>query len=132
MPMPMPVPVPASVPNQESAVLSSLKAVNLLVMFLLELAVYTAVVLWGVAVGGTWPVEVALGVGAPVVMMAAWALFGSPRARRPARGAGRFVLEVLWFGAGAAALAASGRPRWAAVLAGVCLVNAALRRLWKQ
>ncbi|MFD0456758.1 hypothetical protein ACFQ2H_13900 [Streptomyces violaceoruber] len=47
MPMPMPVPVPASVPNQESAVLSSLKAVNLLVMFLLELAVYTAVVLWG-------------------------------------------------------------------------------------
>ncbi|MFD5653761.1 DUF2568 domain-containing protein [Streptomyces sp. NPDC127039] len=69
--------------------------------------------------------------GAPVVMTAVWALSGSPHARRPARGAGRFVLEVLWV-AGAAALAASGRPRWAAVLAGACLVNAALRRLWKQ
>ncbi|AXL90747.1 hypothetical protein C4J65_22460 [Streptomyces sp. CB09001] len=112
--------------------LSSLKAVNLLVMFLLELAVYTSVVLWGVAVGDAWPVEVALGVGAPVVMAAAWALFGSPRARHPARGGARIVLEVLWFGAGAVALAAAGRPWWAAVLAGVCLVNAALRRLWKQ
>ncbi|MFD7062514.1 DUF2568 domain-containing protein [Streptomyces sp. NPDC059906] len=70
--------------------------------------------------------------GAPVGMTAVWALSGSPRARRPARGGGRFVLEVLWFGAGAAAPAASGRPRWAAVLAGACLVNAALRRLWKQ
>ncbi|MET9352198.1 YrdB family protein [Streptomyces sp. NPDC006617] len=112
--------------------LSSLKAVNLLVMFLLELAVYAAVVLWGVAVGDAWPADVALGVGAPVVMMTAWALFGSPRARHPARGGGRVVLEVLWFGAGAAALAAAGRPWWAAFFAGVYLVNAALRRLWKQ
>ncbi|MFJ4329977.1 MULTISPECIES: YrdB family protein [unclassified Streptomyces] len=112
--------------------LSSLKTLNLLVMFLLELAVYTAVVLWGVAVGDAWPVEVALGVGAPLVMMAAWALSGSPRARYPARGGGRVALEVLWFGAGAAALAAAGRPGWAAVLAGVFLVNAVLRRLWEQ
>ncbi|MFI7394690.1 YrdB family protein [Streptomyces tendae] len=112
--------------------LASLKALNLLVMFLLELAVYAAVVLWGVDVGDARPVEVALGVGAPVVMMTVWALFGSPRARYPARGGGRIVLEVLWFGAGGAALAASGRPRWAAVFAGVFLVNAALRRLWRQ
>ncbi|MFD5051578.1 YrdB family protein [Streptomyces tendae] len=112
--------------------LSSLKTLNLLVMFLLELAVYIAVVLWGITVGDGWPVEVALGVGAPAVMMTAWALFGSPRARYPARRGGRVVLEVLWFGAGAAALAAAGRPGWAAVLAGVFLVNAALRRLWEQ
>jgi hypothetical protein len=121
-----------SAPNPESAVLASLKALNLLLMFLLELAVYAAVVLWGMAVGDAWPAEVALGVGAPVVMMTAWALFGAPRARYPARGGGRVVLEVLWFGAGAAALAASGRPVPAAVFAGVCLVNAALRRLWRQ
>ncbi|NEB08622.1 YrdB family protein [Streptomyces coelicoflavus] len=112
--------------------LSSLKSLNLLLMFLLELAVYVAVVLWGIAVGDRWPVEAALGAGAPAVMMTAWALFGSPRAAHPARGAWRIVLEVLWFGAGAAALAASGRPRWAVAFAGVCLVNAALRRLWRQ
>ncbi|MFG2685028.1 YrdB family protein [Streptomyces sp. NPDC048405] len=112
--------------------LSSLKSLNLLVMFLLELAVYAAVVLWGIAVGDRWPVEAALAVGAPVVMMTAWALFGSPRAAHPARGSRRVVLEVLWFGADAAALAASGRPRWAVAFGGVYLVNAALRRLWKQ
>ncbi|MFA3875047.1 YrdB family protein [Streptomyces sp. MMCC 100] len=109
-----------------------LKSLNMLLMFVLELAVYVAVVLWGVAVGDRWPVEVALGVGAPVVMMTAWALFGAPRAAHPARGGRRVVLEVLWFGAGAAALAASGRPRRAVAFGCVYLVNAVLRRLWKQ
>ncbi|MGV9282972.1 YrdB family protein [Streptomyces sp. NPDC003730] len=112
--------------------LSTLKSLNLLVMFLLELAVYAAVVFWGVAVGDRWPVELALGVGAPVVMMSVWALFGSPRAAHPARGGARVVLEVLWFGVGAAASAAAGRPLWAAVFGAVYLVNAALRRLWRQ
>ncbi|PPS83708.1 DUF2568 domain-containing protein [Streptomyces sp. MH60] len=64
--------------------------------------------------------------------MTAWAPFGAPRARYPARGGGRVVLEVLWFGAGAAALAASGRPVLAAVFAGVCLADAVLGRRWRQ
>ncbi|MFI1756630.1 DUF2568 domain-containing protein [Streptomyces sp. NPDC020571] len=56
----------------------------------------------------------------------------APRARYPAHGGGRVVLEEPWFGAGAAALAASGRPGLAAVSAGVHLANAALGRLWRQ
>ncbi|GAA3975152.1 YrdB family protein [Streptomyces marokkonensis] len=112
--------------------LSSLKALNMLVMFLLELAVYAAVVLWGFTAGDGWPVEWALGLGAPAVMITAWALFGSPRAKYAVHGGGRVVLEVLWFGTGAAALAASGSQGWAAAFGGVYVVNAALRALWKQ
>ncbi|MDA4890065.1 hypothetical protein PFZ55_24590 [Streptomyces sp. MS2A] len=47
-------------------------------------------------------------------------------------GSRRVVLEVLWFGAGAAALAASGRAGRAVAFGGVHLVNAALGPLWKQ
>ncbi|MYS56941.1 hypothetical protein GTW46_44025 [Streptomyces sp. SID6013] len=47
-------------------------------------------------------------------------------------GSRRVVLEVLWFGAGAAALAASGRAGRAVAFGGVHLVNAALGLLWKQ
>ncbi|MFF3329606.1 YrdB family protein [Streptomyces sp. NPDC002888] len=112
--------------------LSSLKALNLLVMFLLELAVYAAVALWGFTASDKWPVKVLLGVGAPVAMIAVWALFGAPRAPYAVHGGGRVVLEALWFGAGAAALAASGRQGWAATFVGVFLVNAALRFLWNQ
>jgi hypothetical protein len=42
------------------------------------------------------------------------------------------LLEVLWFGCGAAALAAAGRPGWATAFAGLFVVNAALRVLWDQ
>lgn len=112
--------------------LKSLRSLNLLLMFLLELAVYAAVVLWGVSACDQWLVKVLLGVAAPVAMIGVWSLFGSPRARYPARGAGRVALEVLWFGAGAAALAAAGRPVWATVFVCLYVVNAALRLRWKQ
>lgn len=112
--------------------ISSLKAFNLLVMFLLELSVYAAVALWGFTASDKWLVKVLLGVGGPVVMIAVWAMLGSPRAPYPVHGVGRVVLEALWFGAGAAALAAAGKQGWAATFAGVFLVNAALRLLWNQ
>ncbi|ALO07922.1 integral membrane protein [Streptomyces venezuelae] len=112
--------------------LSSLKAFNLLVMFLLELSVYAAVAMWGFTTTDKWPLKLLLGVGVPVGLIAVWALFGAPRATYAVHGGGRVLLEVLWFGSGAAALAASGRQGWAAAFAGIFLVNAALRLLWNQ
>ncbi|MEU9360169.1 YrdB family protein [Streptomyces sp. NPDC048301] len=112
--------------------LSSLKAFNLLVMFLLELSVYAAVALWGWTASGRLPLKLLLGVGAPVALVVVWALFGAPRASYAVHGGGRVLLEALWFGSGAAALAASGRQGWAAAFAGIFLVNAALRILWDQ
>jgi hypothetical protein len=109
-----------------------LKSFNLLVMFLLELSVYGSAILWGFSVPERWPMKLVLGIGAPVALIVVWALFGAPRASHPAEGAARVLLEVLWFGCGAAALAAAGRSGWAAAFAGVFVVNAALRVLWNQ
>ncbi len=111
---------------------SSVKYLNPLLMFLLELSVYAAACLWGFSVPHGWPVRLALGIGAPVALGVMWALFGAPRAPRPAHGAGRVVLEVLWFGSGAAALAAAGRTGWAAAFAALYVVNAVLRQAWDQ
>ncbi|MCX5390360.1 YrdB family protein [Streptomyces sp. NBC_00094] len=112
--------------------LASLKSFNMLVMFLLELSVYAAASLWGFTASDKWPLKLLLGIGAPVALIAVWALFGSPKASYPVHGAGRVVLEVLWFGSGAAALAASGRTGWAVAFAGIFVVNAGLRLLWNQ
>lgn len=112
--------------------LATLKSVNLLLMFLLELSVYGSAALWGFSMPDKWPVKLLLGIGAPVALIVVWAVFGAPRASHPAQGAARVLLEVLWFGCGAAALAAAGRPGWATAFAGLFVVNAALRVLWDQ
>ena len=113
-------------------ILSYIKSVNLLVMLLLEFAVYAGAALWGFTAVDGLPASLLLGIGAPVLLIAVWARFGAPRASHPVHGGYRVLLELLWFGSGAAALAASGRPEWAAVFGMAFLVNAALRFRWGQ
>ncbi len=113
-------------------VLTTVKNANLALMFLLELAVYVAAAIWGATVSQVPAVRLAAGIGAPVALAAIWGVFGSPRARFPARGAARVALELAWFGAGAAALGAAGHVAAAIVFGALYLTNAALRRLWHQ
>jgi hypothetical protein len=109
------------------------KHTNLLVMFLLELGVLAAVGYWGFVTGGNWPVKLLLGLGGPALFIAVWAVFGAANgARIPLTGIARTVLEILWFGGGAAALALAGRTAPAIAFATVFAVNAVLRFLWKQ
>ncbi len=108
------------------------RGANLLLMFLLELGVYVAVAFWGLRIGPSWTVKVLAGLGGPLVLAVIWGVLASPRARWPVRGLARAGLEVAWFGAGTAALAAAGLVLPAIVFACLYLVNAALRRLWRQ
>ncbi|MFJ9104183.1 YrdB family protein [Streptomyces sp. NPDC102405] len=107
-----------------------MKAANLGVLFLIELGALAGAVYWGFTrdVGASW----LLGLAAPAVLVAVWALFGSPRAKYKARGAGRVGFEVLWFGAGALALFAAGAHLWAFALAVVCVVSKTLAVAWSQ
>ena len=72
--------------------------------------------------------QLALGIGAPLLAVAVWATFGSPRARLPATGAWRLLLERLFFGSAAAALAAADQPALAIVFALAVAGNIALLR----
>ncbi|MEU1478097.1 YrdB family protein [Streptomyces sp. NPDC005760] len=107
-----------------------MKAANLGVLFLIELGALTAAAYWGFTrdFGASW----LLGLAAPAVLVALWALFGSQRAKYKVRGAGRVGFELLWFGAGVLALFAAGAPVWALAFALVCVVSKALAVAWGQ
>ncbi|MFC3981664.1 YrdB family protein [Streptosporangium jomthongense] len=113
--------------------LSLAKNVNLLVMFLLELGVLGSTAYWGFTVGSNWPLRLLLGLGAPALFVAVWAVFGAANgAMIPLTGFARVALEVLWFGGGAAALVMAGRVAPGVVFAAVYVVNAVLRLVWNQ
>ncbi|MFI0544046.1 YrdB family protein [Streptomyces sp. WSLK1-3] len=107
-----------------------MKAVNLGVLFLVELGALAGAAYWGFTrdVGAPW----LPGLAAPAVLVVLWALFGSPRAKYKARGAGRAGFELLWFGAGALALFAAGAHVWAFALVAVCALSKALAVAWSQ
>ncbi|MFJ5267340.1 YrdB family protein [Streptomyces sp. NPDC088358] len=109
-----------------------IKAANLGVLFLLELAVLVAAGYWGFGADAAAPATWLLGVGAPAVLVVLWALFGSPKSRHKTRGAVRVGFELLWFGAGVAALALAGTTGWAVALAAVCAVSKTAAVVWQQ
>jgi Protein of unknown function (DUF2568) len=110
----------------------SVRNVNLALRFLLELAVYGAVLYWGLTHLPGLARKLAFGLGGPVLLAVLWALFASPRARWPLHGWALVAFEIAWFGAGAAALAAAGQGVAAIALAALYLVNVAFLRAWSR
>lgn len=108
------------------------KAANLGVLFLIELGALAAVGHWGFTRDVSTPLTWLLGLGAPVVLIALWALFGSQKASYKTRGAVRVGFELLWFGAGVAALFVAGAVSWAIAFAAVCAVSKTLAVIWRQ
>ncbi|RPI90983.1 MAG: DUF2568 domain-containing protein [Chloroflexi bacterium] len=103
-----------------------LKALNLLVRFLLELCMLAAVGYWGFGNGSGWTMKVILGIGLPILVAAlwwlAWRLSGLPR----------LMLELALLGSGAVALFASNRPELGWVYTVIVIVNKILMIVWKQ
>jgi hypothetical protein len=111
--------------------LSAIRNTSLLVVFLCELAVLASACYWGFTVSSNWTVKVVAGLGAPLVFVAVWAVFGAANgAKIPLHGLGRAILEIVWFGGGAALLAAAGKPRLAIVFVAAYLLVTAILRLW--
>ncbi|GAA1272917.1 hypothetical protein Psi02_05540 [Planotetraspora silvatica] len=109
------------------------KAANAALMFFLELGVLFSVGHWGFTVSESLALRLLAGIGAPALFIAVWAVFGAANNPPvPLKGAARAVLEILWFGGGAAALVASGLVTAGAVFAAVYIVNAVLRLVWHQ
>ncbi|MFG2374526.1 YrdB family protein [Streptomyces sp. NPDC048504] len=108
------------------------KAVNLGVLFAIEVGGLVAVGYWGFTRDLATPLTWLLGVGGPVVLAVLWGLCASPKAKYKVRGAGRVGFEVVWFGAGVAALVLAGAYDWALVFALVCVVSKTLAVIWRQ
>ena len=108
-----------------------MRAANLALKFLLELAAIAALAYWG-ATAADGVLAVVLGVGAPVVFIVVWGRFAAPRSghRLPLRP--RMVLELGLFAVAALALVLAGSPVLAAVFAVVVVANGALLTVFDQ
>ena len=105
---------------------------NEAVRFLLELAALAILGVWGWRVGSTAPSKVALAVAAPLVTAIVWGRWVAPRASRRVDDPLRVVIELLVFGAGAAALLSMGRTGLGAIWSAVVATNLALMFLRSQ
>ncbi|GAB2538781.1 YrdB family protein [Nocardia heshunensis] len=113
--------------------MSVLKGANLLVMFLLELAVLGSAIWWGATVSAPMVVRILLAIAAPAVFIVVWALFGAAKDPRfPQKGWRRIALEVVWFGAAALLLGLACTPIAGVALFAIWFVNGVLRLVWGQ
>lgn len=105
---------------------------NSVLRFALELTALASLGAWGWHAGGAQPQRLLAACALPLVAATAWGQFVAPRAPRYLGRAGRLVVEGLLFGGAGLALVDLGRPRLAAVVVLLAVVNTALVHLWRQ
>jgi len=107
------------------------RAANLALKFLLELAAIGAFAWWG-SQTGDGVVSVVLALCAPLVFVVVWGLFAAPRAARRLPLRPRMFLELGLFALAALALVVAGQPVLGAVFAVLVVVNAVLLTVFDQ
>jgi hypothetical protein len=108
-----------------------MRAANLGLKFVLELAALAALAIWGASLSGSG-LSVLAAIVAPLAMALVWGAWCAPRARRRLAMPARAVVELCVFALAAIALAAAGHPWWAVLLAGLMAANAGLLTVWGQ
>jgi Protein of unknown function (DUF2568) len=93
-----------------------LKYANYGLRFLLELSALAALAYWG-SQTGPLAVSIVLAITAPLAGAALWGGFVAPKASRRFRGTKRLWVEIPFFGAATAGLAATGQWVLAAIFA---------------
>jgi hypothetical protein len=105
---------------------ATLRAINLGVRFLLELASLAAFAYWGATLPRSFPTRVAIAVGLPLIVAIFWGVFVSPKARIPTGRFGRAGLGLVVFLASAGTLRDRGHPSLAATFAVIAVVSSVL------
>lgn len=119
--------------GSSNGALSAAKDVNATLAFLLELGVLAFVGIWAYHVAGRQvAVRVLASIGAVVLFAVIWGVFGAPGAAVKLPTAGLVAFQVVWFGLGALAFAATGRKLFAGVFFVVYLVSLTLAQIWHQ
>lgn len=101
----------------------SMKSLNLLFRFILELLVLLALFLFGMSVSDSLPLQLLLALGLPIVVMVVWGMLVAPKARRRLDDPARLVVEgVIWV-AGALAFGVAVSPVVAVLFAAAVIVS---------
>jgi hypothetical protein len=112
--------------------LTGLKNVNLLVAFLLELCVLVALGYWGFQTGQGMALKIILGLGAPILAIVVWGMFGAPRSSWQLQGIWYWLLKVVFFGSAIVALFVANQRTLGVAFALVFVLNSMLIYIWKQ
>ena len=112
--------------------LTIIKNANLALAFFLELGVLAALGYWGFQTGQGTIAKIGFGIGAPVLAVVIWWLFGAPQAMWHLNGVFRLLLEVIFFGSAAVALYAAGQHVMGVAFALVFVLNIVLLSLLGQ
>ncbi|TDC39516.1 DUF2568 domain-containing protein [Micromonospora sp. 15K316] len=108
---------------------ASVRALALLLLFLLELAVLVIGARWGWALETGLPLRLLSAVAVPLLLAALWGVYGSPKARITLPVPARYGFQAAWFAAGGALLASLAGPLPGVALVAVWAATAALVRL---
>ncbi len=100
-----------------------MRAINLLLRFLLEISALAALAYGGWHVPGPWWVRLAPALLLPLLAAVAWGRWVAPKASNPVPDPLRLVPEWGVFGGAAIALAATGHPVLAVTLAVLAAAN---------
>lgn len=117
---------------RKRATIGSMRAANLAVRFLLELAALAALGVWGWHAPGPLAVRVLAAAVGPLAAAAVWGTWVAPKARRRLPDPLRLVAEVLVFANAVVGLVVTGHPGWAVALAVAYAVNVGLMFAWHQ
>jgi len=105
---------------------------NLLVSFLLELALLFLVGFWGFHQGGTLFPGYVLAVVLPVTVIILWGVWAAPKSKQRLKNPARTIFKLTWFFLGATLAYFAGNHNWAIVFAVVVILNAGLAFLLGQ
>ena len=112
--------------------LMAFKNANLALAFFLELAVLAALGYWGFSTGQGTLAKIGLGIGAPIVAVGVWALFGAPNAAWQLHGPWHLLLYVVFFGSAVVALFGASQRILGVAFALICILNSVLIAVWAQ
>ncbi|MET8305896.1 YrdB family protein [Micromonospora sp. NPDC005173] len=87
-----------------------IRALGLLLVFLLELAVLAIGARWGWSLDAPTAGRLLAAVGVPLLLAGLWGVLGSPRARVPLRPLAKHTFQAGWFVLGGGMLALLGQP----------------------
>ncbi|MBL8117554.1 MAG: YrdB family protein [Anaerolineae bacterium] len=104
---------------------------NLLLRFLLELALLAAVGYWGFQTN-TGVLAWVLGLGAPIGVALIWGIWVAPQSKRKLADPLRLGVEIILFGLGVLALWVAQQPTAALIFALLVIINLILLQLWRQ
>lgn len=112
--------------------LSIIKNANLALSFFLELGVLVALGYWGFQMGPNLPVKIMFGIGAPVLAIVVWAIFGARTSQWRLHDPWFLLLKIVFFGSAAVALFVAGQRVGGVTFALIFVLNTILAYVFEQ